>query len=77
MASISVCCPSYSMTEGVAFNGKDQHFFSQENTFIGARRHRQQVCNTVLLYLPVKAFTPRQRYSSVKCSRRVVSLPER
>jgi hypothetical protein len=25
-------------------------FFGQENTFIGARRHRQQVCNTVLLY---------------------------
>ena len=34
----------------------DQQFFRQENTFIGTRRHRQQVCNTVLLYFAGERF---------------------
>jgi len=34
----------------------DQQFFDQENTFIGTRRHRQQVCNTVLLYFAGERF---------------------
>ncbi|MDS1056743.1 hypothetical protein XB82_15075, partial [Acinetobacter baumannii] len=34
----------------------DQQLFGQEDTFIGARRHRQQVCNTTQLYFVGERF---------------------